>query len=81
MTTAEPTKSVSRLNIRLCRLACEIDETIDRLEEWHLTDNEADFLSIPVLHLRIALRRLEQIVHEAQALDQRPRLERLETRS
>jgi hypothetical protein len=72
-----PASSVKALHLRLCRLACDIDETIDPLEDWHLTDAEAALLSVPVLHLTIALRRLEQIVHEVHALDQRPRLERL----
>jgi hypothetical protein len=69
--------SVNALNVRLCRLACEIDETIDPLETTHLSQEQADVLSIPILHLTIALRRLEQIVHEVETLDQRPRYERL----
>lgn len=79
MTTFAPAGGVSALNVRLCRLACDVDETIDGLGEWHLTDEEADLLSVPILHLRIALARLEQIIHEVEALDQRPRLERLRT--
>lgn len=76
-TTSAPAGGVSSLNVRLCRLACDVDETIDGLKDWHLTDEEADLLSVPILHLTIALRRLEQIVHEVEKLDQRPRLERL----
>jgi hypothetical protein len=32
---------------------------------------------VPALHFRIALGRLDQILHEVEGLDQRPRLERL----
>lgn len=77
MLDRSPSGSVNALNIRLCRLACDIDELIDPLEDWHLTDDEADLLAIPVLHLSIVLRRLEQLTFEARALDQRPRRERL----
>jgi hypothetical protein len=77
MTGPAPAGSVSAANVRLCRLACDVDEAIDQLEAWHLTDLEADLLGAPILHLAIALRRLEQIVHEVEALDQRPRLEQL----
>lgn len=77
MTTAAPVGSVNALNVQLCRLACDVDETTARLEDWHLSDGEAALLAVPILHLTIALRRLEQIVHEVEKLDQRPRLERL----
>jgi hypothetical protein len=77
MTVVAPASSVNAVNVRLCRLACDVDEAIDQLEAWHLTDGEAELLGSPTLHLAIALRRLEQIIHEAEALDQRPRLERL----
>jgi hypothetical protein len=77
ITTLAPAGSVNAVNVRLCRLACDIDEAIDQLEGWHLTDGEAELLGLPIMHLAIALRRLEQIVYEVQKLDQRPRLEKL----
>jgi hypothetical protein len=76
-TTPAPASSVNATSLQLCRLALQIDETIDQLEAWHLTDGEADLLGVPILAMAIALRRLEQLVYEVQALDQRPRLERL----
>jgi hypothetical protein len=63
--------------VRFWGLACDIHDPLDPLETTHLSQEQADVLSIPILHLTIALRRLEQIVHEVETLDQRPRYERL----
>jgi hypothetical protein len=76
-TTPAPASSVNATSLQICRLALAIDEMVDQLEGWHITDGEADLLGVPVLAMAIALRRLEQIVFAVQALDQRPRLERL----
>jgi hypothetical protein len=68
---------VNALTLELCQLAIDVDRLIDRFESLDLSDGETDLLSVPALHVSICARRLEQLVHEARALDQRPRIERL----
>lgn len=65
----------------LSRLALELDETIDGLEDKWLSDGEAAILALPIAHLQLGLRRLDQVVHEAEQLDQRPRIARLRAES
>jgi hypothetical protein len=77
MPDRSPSYGVRTLYARLSRLALDLDEALDPLESWYLSDGEADLLSVPILHLSIVLRRLEQLVFEVHALDQRPRRERL----
>jgi hypothetical protein len=72
-----PARNVNAVTIKISRLALDIDELVDQLERSHLTDAEAALVGVPTMHLAIVAGRLEQVVHEAQALDQRPRLERL----
>ena len=76
--TRESVVSVGALDRRLCRLACEVHETIHQLEAEYLTDVEAALLATPALHLTLALEELQQLIYEADdRLDDRPRLERL----
>lgn len=70
--------SATALNVRLCRLACELDEASALLDAEFLSTGEAVLLTTPIAHLTIALARLEQIVHEVEQLDQHPRLARLQ---
>ncbi len=70
---------VASIDVRICRLACEVDAAVSALEAMFLSDGEAELLGAPVLHLALGVARLEQLIHEAEQLDQRPRRERLRT--
>lgn len=66
--------TVAALTIRLCRAACDLDETVQQIADEHLNPGEAALLAAPLTHLDLAVSRLELVVFETEKLDQRHRM-------